>query len=57
MNVSATSGTSPVTSTFHTPTDTFVIRNIPASFAEGLADAEAGRTVDMDRALEEEPPL
>jgi hypothetical protein len=29
----------------------------PESFLSGWADYEAGRVVDMDRALEEEPPL
>ena len=29
---------------------------IPASFLRGLADCEAGRVVDMERAMNEPPP-
>ena len=29
---------------------------IPASFLKGLADCDAGRVVDMDKAMEEPPP-
>ena len=30
--------------------------DLPESFLAGLADYEAGRIVDMERALEDEPP-
>ena len=32
------------------------VKIIPDSFWEGLADCDAGRVVDMDRAMNEPPP-
>ena len=29
---------------------------IPAAFLKGLADCDAGRVIDMDKAMEEPPP-
>jgi hypothetical protein len=49
-----TVSTVPQTFTSSIPVD--VSESIPQSFLEGWADYEASRLVDMDKALEDEPP-